>query len=97
MLTTIDVILDECFLESDEEEEDNVEPRLKDTDTEQEMSDDDSENENNTSLSYIGKDCVTTWNKEKPRSNVKTSSHNIVTQPSGVKGVAKNSKTPKES
>ena len=42
MLATIDVTLDECSRESDEEEEDNVEPRLEDTDTEQEMSDDDS-------------------------------------------------------
>ena len=61
MLATIDVSSHECSREdSDEEEEDNVEPRLEDTDTEQEMSDDDSENEDNTSSSYIGKDRVTT-------------------------------------
>ena len=98
MLATIDVSSDECFREdSDEEEEDNVEPRFKDTETEQEMSDDDSENEDNKSSSYIGKDRVTTWKKEKPRSNVKTCSNNIVTQPNGVKGVDKNNKILKES
>ena len=98
MLATINVISDECSQEdSDEENDDNVEPRFEDTDTKQEMSDGDSEKEDNTSLSYIGKDRVATWKKEKPRSNVKTRSHNIVTQPNSVKGVAKNSKIPKES
>ena len=47
-------------------------------------------------LFYTDKDGVTYCKKVKPRSNLKTLSHNIVTQLSGEKGIAKNSKTPKE-
>ena len=65
-----------------------MESTLKVTITEQKMLNDDSEYEENISSSYTGKDGVTVWKKVKPGFNVKTLSHNIVTQPSDNKGIA---------
>ena len=90
-------LLETCNVSSDEpddddddsREEDNLEVRHESTDTEQEMSDVASANE-------LGTDGETVWKKSKPKVNVRTCARNIITEPIGVKGSAKNSKTPKD-
>ena len=96
LLETIDVSSDEADDESDSGEEDNLEVGHQSTDTEQEMSDVASENELDTDCSdyYTGKDGETEWRKRKFRANVRTRAHNIITETTGVKGSAKNAKSP---
>ena len=79
-------------------QEDNLEVRHESTDTEQEMSDVASENELDTDDldNYIGKDGETVSKKSKPRVNIITRAHNIIMEQTGVKGSAKNAKTPKD-
>ena len=62
------------------------------------MSDVGSENELDTDDLdfYTGKDGETVWKKSEPRVNVRTRAHNIITETTGVKGSAKNAKTPKD-
>ena len=94
-------LLEESVVSSDEPdddesgEEDNLEERNVSTDTEQEMSDIDSDYDMDTEEldTYTGKDGVTFWQKKKPRVNVRTRAHNIVTEPNAVMGTAKNAKT----
>ena len=98
LLETCDMSSDEPDDDDDSGEEDNLEVRHESTDTEQEMSDAASENELDTDDldCYTGKDGETIWKKSKPRVNVRTRAHNIITEPTGVKGSAKNAKTPKD-
>ena len=62
------------------------------------MSDVTSENELDTDDldCYTGKDGETVWKKNKPRVNVRIHIHNIIMELTGVKGSAKNTKTPKD-
>ena len=99
LIETCDISSDEPDDDDDDSgEEDNLEVRHKSTDTEQEMSDVASENELDTDDLdwYTGKDGETVWKKSKPRVNIRTRVHNIITEPTGVKGCAKNAKTPKD-
>ena len=96
LLQTCDVSSDEADDDDSGEEEDNLKARLDSTDTEQEMNDIDSEDELDTDdlESYIGKDREKVWKKNKPRVNVRTCAHKIITQQTGVKDFAKHAKTP---
>ena len=98
LLETCDVSSDEPDDDDDSGEEDNLEVRHESIDTEQEMSDVASENELDTDNldCYTDKDGETVWKKNKPGVNVRTRAHNIITEPTGVKGSAKNAKTPKD-
>ena len=98
LLETIVVSSDETDDDSDAGEEDNLEVRRESTDTEQEMSDVASEDELDTDGLdyYTGKDGETVWKKRKFRANVRTRAHNIITEPTGVKGSAKHAKSPKD-
>ena len=98
LLETSDISSDEPDDDDDSGEEDNLEVRHESTDTEQEMSVVVSENELDTDDldCYTGKDGETVWKKSKPRVNIRTRVHNIITEPTGVKGSAKNAKTLKD-
>ena len=98
LLETCDVSSYEPDVDDDSGEEDNLEVRHESTDTKQEMSDVASENELDTDDldCYTGKDGETVWKRSKPRVNVSTRAHNIITKPTGVKGSAKIAKTPKD-
>lgn len=50
----------------------------------------------NRQRDYIGKDKVTKWHKVKGRTAIRTRAHNIITEASGPKGMAKTCKSPLE-
>lgn len=90
-----DVSTGESSLEENEEESDNEIFSSHDTNSECDI---DSEDENENAINcFIGKDKKTKWLKEKPKSNVRTPAHNIVTKLPGNIGEAKNILTPSES
>ncbi|CAH2085721.1 unnamed protein product [Euphydryas editha] len=81
---------------SDEERFDHISQRSQDSDTEQEGSDSD-ERETIITTSdqqfFTGKDNITKWSSQPPRSNVRKRSENIILQKHGVNPFAQNSKT----
>ncbi|KAI4456634.1 hypothetical protein MML48_8g00012285 [Holotrichia oblita] len=90
------------LLESEEsdQEMDNCECSNHNSNSEQDISSDDDQAEEETEESnhfYLGKDKSTRWKKEKPPANVRTRSHNLLTELPGTKGTAKNVKTELES
>ncbi|KAI4455676.1 transposase is4 [Holotrichia oblita] len=79
--------------DSSDDEVDCVEEQLEGSDTEQEVSSGDEDNEHQHESIIFGKDLNTNWASNNPPCNVKTHSHNIVRELSGIKGIAKDAKS----
>lgn len=96
MLMEEDESGEECEDYSDAEE-DAVERREDNTDTEQETDSKDSDSDDHTVGNYfLGRNKSSKWSKVCPPKNVRTRRQNIVTHLPGVKGVAKNARTPQQ-
>jgi len=80
--------------EADSNEEDHVEFQT-DCNSEEEF-ESDQDVENDEVNFFIGKDKKTKWRKSPMSKNIRTRARNIVTQKSGVKGIAGDAKTPLE-
>ncbi|KFM59493.1 PiggyBac transposable element-derived protein 4, partial [Stegodyphus mimosarum] len=90
-----DVSTGEESIDETDNESDNEFFSSHDTDSEIEM---DSENEiENDIYCFMGKDKKTKWSKEKPKTDVRTPAHNIITKLPGNIGKAKYVQTPNES
>lgn len=93
-------LVEEFEDESDTDTEDHVEARQDDSDTDQLFTD---ENASDDDLSdeeddfFLGKDKCTRWRKTASSQRVKRKPHNIFTHIPGVKGPAKEAKTPYQS
>lgn len=90
-----DVSTGEESIEENEDESDREFFSSHDTDSETDL---DSENESVDNIKcFIAKDKATQWSKEKPKANIRTPAHNIITKLPGNIGNAKNVHTPNES
>lgn len=79
------------------DDEDYVEVRQCDSQTEQEISSEEETSDDireDVATHYVGKDKVSKWRKTKPVTNVRTRAHNIISHLPGVKGSAKEAKSP---
>lgn len=87
---------EESTNENDDDDEDIDEEEFSphETSSEEELDSDDGTDESQLGEFYTGKDGVTKWNKVKPRQNIRTMSHNIVTKLPGNVGNAKNVSSP---
>lgn len=77
-------------------DEDNVETREEDSNTEQDADSSESDNDDHVDECFLGRNKSTKWSKVCPPKNVRTRRQNIVTHLPGVKGAAKNARTPME-
>src|SRR5580765_867125 len=81
--------------EADSNEEDHVEFQTECTRSEEEFEPDQDVEDDEVDF-FIGKDKKTKWRKSPSPRNIRTRARNIVTQKPGVKGIARDAKTPLE-
>ena len=85
-----EVSTDEESINEDDDEDYNDEEQFSahETSTEEEFDSDDEIDASNLGEFYTGKDGISKWSKEKPKQNIRTFSHNIVTKLPGNIGSA---------
>lgn len=87
---------EEIFNEDDEEPDDEEYNSNHDSSTENESDEEFEDADSNENDYFLGRDNVTMWNKQKPRSNVRVSAKNIITKLPGNTCVSKGVTSPLE-
>lgn len=93
-------LLEECFSDDNgesgsDEEIDHCSQRSEESDSEQDVifDEEDTDEDNDARGSFFISKNGTKWNKDCSRPNIRTRAENIITNPQGVKGAAKNVQT----